>query len=240
MAVKSFLDEEMISLALASRIFKEWQKNLDPRFKVKGIVFQSVDFTGGGPAEKREIRFIKFKAEVEDEKGNRIPGVVFARGGAVAILVVLHCKGEEEYTVLVTQPRFASGSFEFPEIPAGVIDHGGSFAGNAARELEEEVGLKIQENELMDMTELMYGNKWRGIFSSPGVSDEFIRIFLCQKYISREDLKNMEGKRTGLREEGERITLRVIPLKSLPHETPDAKSITAYALYRCLEEKLGM
>lgn len=237
--LKSFLDLEIIELAMKSRIFREWQANLDPRFKVKSIVFQSVDTRGTGPIDKREVLFIKLVAEVEDGEGNRIPGVVFIRGGAVAILVVLHCEGEE-YTVLVNQPRFASGAFEFPEIPAGIIDENGSFASNAARELEEEIGIKIRENELLDMTEVMYGRKWRGIYPSPGALAEFIRIFLYQKYISRENLESLQGKRTGLAAEGEQIKLKVIPLKSLEYETPDAKSIVAYALYRCLADKLGI
>ena len=234
--LRSYWDRVSTEAATKSRIFKEWQEGLDPRFKVKAIVFQSVDLKGNGPMEKREVRFIKFEAEVEDEKGNRIPGIVFMRGGAVAILVVLRCEGEK-HTVLVTQPRFASGSFEFPEIPAGVIDHDGSFAGNATRELEEEVGIKIHENELADMTESVYGDKWRGVFSTPGVSDEFIRVFLYEKEISRKELEDLQGKCTGLAEEGERIRLKVIPLENLVRETPDAKSLSAYAFYAFLENQ---
>lgn len=79
-----------------------------------------------------------------------------------------------------------------PELPAGMLDGSGSFSGTAAKEIEEEtgqlelwmdvmhpysplnsrytIGLIIEERELTDMTELAYGNKWRGIYPSAGGS----------------------------------------------------------------------
>ena len=60
---------------------------------------------------------------------------------------------EDKHVILTVQPRVAAGSLGFTEIPAGMLD-GSSFKGSAASEIEEEAGLKVEENELINMTEL--------------------------------------------------------------------------------------
>jgi len=84
-----------------------------------------------------------------------VAGIVFARGGAVAILIELHCEGSI-YALLIRQPRLPIGFAQFPEIVAGqssrasspglhdvcfflagMLDGSGNFAGMAAKELEE-------------------------------------------------------------------------------------------------------
>jgi ADP-sugar diphosphatase len=102
------------------------------------------------------IGFIKFEAEVRNSKDERpFRGVVFLRGGSVALLVILRAEGDdtnERWVVMTKQPRIPAGSLDFFEIPAGMIDDEGNFAGAAARELFEETDLKAPMYELQDMT----------------------------------------------------------------------------------------
>lgn len=224
---------EHVEAAIRSVPFQEWLARLNPGFHVTFISFQSVDFVG--PAEKRRVLFIKFKAVVADEEGRFVPGIVFMRGGAVAILVILDCEGEK-YAALTLQPRFPVGSYAFPEIPAGMLDGAGNFSGIAAKELQEELGIAINERELVDMTELVYGKRWRGVFASPGGSDEFFRLFLYRKDITWEELYRLQGKRTGVTAEGEHITLAIFSLEDLPLFAPDAKALSALCLYHYLQE----
>lgn len=51
-------------------------------YKLRKIDIQSVDFFGG-----ERIGFIKLKAEVSNDDGEKFPGSVFLRGGSVAMLV---------------------------------------------------------------------------------------------------------------------------------------------------------
>lgn len=53
-------------------------------YKLRTIDIQSVDFFGGG-----RIGFIKLKAEVSNDNGEKLPGSVFLRGGSVAMMVSL-------------------------------------------------------------------------------------------------------------------------------------------------------
>ena len=47
----------------------------------------------------------------------------------------------------------------------------------------------------------------------------------------KQELLDLQGKATGLREEGEIITLQVVPFEDLWRQTADAKALSALALY---------
>jgi len=68
----------------------------DKPYKLRKIDIQSVDFFGG-----ERIGFIKFKAEVSNDDGEKFPGSVFLRGGSVAMLVSL-------YSMKIPKPRHVS------------------------------------------------------------------------------------------------------------------------------------
>ena len=69
------------------------------------------------------VGFLKFrstaKVNVGGEKGViTVPGIVFMRGGAVGVLVILECDGKE-FALLTNQARVPIGHHALPEIPAG-------------------------------------------------------------------------------------------------------------------------
>ena len=135
------------------------------------------------------------------------------------------------YTILTYQARVPVGEHNLPEIPAGMLDGSGHFKGVAAEEMEEECDIVISEEELIDLTELAYGSRWRGMIPSAGGCDEFIRLFLFRRQVEQQTLDDLEGRLTGLREEGERIKLHIIPLEEAWRATPDGKALSAMALY---------
>lgn len=85
------------------------------------------------------VGFIKFKARALVDIGGsggddgviEVPGIVFMRGGAVGVLVILECEGVE-YTIMTCQARVPVGDHNLPEIPAGMLDGSGNFKGVAA------------------------------------------------------------------------------------------------------------
>jgi len=70
----------------------------------------------------------------------RLPGFVFLRGKAVAIMVVIN----KTLLALTYQFRVPIGRY-LTESVAGMVDEEGNFFGVAAKELEEEMGIKINE-----------------------------------------------------------------------------------------------
>lgn len=220
----------------------------DDPYILRAIDIQSIDRFGGG-----RLGFVKLKAEVSNASGEKLPGSVFLRGGSVAMLLILQpddVPASEErgkMAILTIQPRVPAGSLAFPEIPAGMLDDSGTFAGGAAKEIEEETGLSVKQSELTDMTALALQSVQEpadgetlqdAVYPSAGGSDEFIPLFLCQKRMSRRAIEELQGKLTGLREHGEKITLKVVPLENLWKEgLRDGKTLAAWALYKGLQQE---
>ncbi|KAL1991717.1 hypothetical protein VTN49DRAFT_5025 [Thermomyces lanuginosus] len=220
---------------------------------LRRIDIQAVDYFGGG-----RLGFVKMKADVSNDVGEKLPGSVFLRGGSVGILLVLQpndvdeVSEEENHVIMTVQPRIPAGSLEFLEIPAGMLDDQGTFAGGAAKEIQEETGLVIPQEELIDMTSLALASSQRdqqgrheddqeclqkGVYPSPGGCDEFIPLFLCKKRLPREEIRALQGRLTGLRDHGEKITLKIVPLKDLwKVGLRDGKALAAWALYNGLKQ----
>lgn len=148
--------------------------------------------------------------------------------------------------ILTLQPRIPAGSLSLPELPAGMLDDSGTFSGGAAKEIEEETGLKIPAEDLINMTELALpkasgeGDEHlqQGVYPSPGGCDEFVPLFLWQKRIPRGQMKEWQGKLTGLRDHGEKITLMLSPLDQVwKVGGRDAKVLSGWALYEGLRKE---
>lgn len=133
-----------------------------------------------------------------------------------------------------------------------MLDDSGTFSGGAAKEIQEETGLSIPESELINLTalalspspssvndEIDSGEKLQeGVYPSPGGCDEFVPIFLWQKRVPRGQLKEWQGKLTGLREEGEKIALMLCPLEKVWRTgVRDAKVLAGWALYEGLRRE---
>ena len=149
--------------------------------------------------------------------------------------------------LLTLQPRVPAGSLALAELPAGMVDDSGTFSGAAAKEIKEEIGLEIEESTLIDLTKLALpaGGEdgqaealQQGVYPSPGGCDEFVPIFLHQRRVPRDQLDGWSGKLTGLRDEGEKITLKLVKLEDAWKEGGrDAKVLSGWALYEGLRRE---
>lgn len=214
------------------------------------------------------IGFLKLTADITKSQTPdvKLPGTIFLRGPSVAMLVVLipddnNNNNKEEHddahVLLTVQPRIATGSLAFVELPAGMMDADSNFAGKAAQEIEEELGLVIKEAELTCLTDKVAeirrekakasaesedGGEGRetlpfAMYPSAGGCDEYIKIFAHEKRVPREQLREWQGKLTGLREAGEMITLKVVPLEDLWLEGGmDSKALAALTMYTQLKQ----
>ncbi|XP_012835522.1 PREDICTED: nudix hydrolase 14, chloroplastic [Erythranthe guttata] len=219
--------------AIECTLFKQWLKNIQTEtgllsngaMSVKRVVIQGVDMFGN------RVGFLKFKADVIDkETGSKVPGIVFARGPAVAVLILLDSDGET-YAVLTEQVRVPVGKLVL-ELPAGMLDDDkGDIVGTAVREVEEETGLHLNLDDVVDLTAFLHPSTGCRVFPSPGGCDEEIGLFLYRGSVDREIIKQLQGKETGLREHGELIRVHVVPYKNLWRMTADAKVLMAIAIY---------
>jgi ADP-sugar diphosphatase len=157
------------------------------------------------------------------ETGEPVPGIVFLRGGAVAVYIVVEVEGKN-YVVLTQQLRVPCGG-KLLEIPAGMLDGSKNFAGVAMKEITEETGLRAPNlNELIPL-----GNP---VIPSGGGCDEFIQLFFWKTSVDRENLEKMKSKIFGAPDENESIRLVFIPEEEyewyLTTSIDDVKAISAH------------
>lgn len=223
----SAVGDRWTGYVLGSRIFVDWKDSLDRRFKVSSLEIQTVDFRGGIHSAET-VMFVRLLVTEQDSAFQK---VVQLRGGTVVILPVFLCEGAE-YTVVIRQPRIATGHYDLAEVPAGMID-GGTFGGAAARELEEELGLTFREEELVELT------NGEGIYLSCGLLDESARFYLAERTVDSNFLEDLHGRTTGVAEEGETITVNVVDIIKLSDLSGirDGKALIAYALYQLHKQK---
>ncbi|KRX02067.1 NUDIX hydrolase domain protein [Pseudocohnilembus persalinus] len=164
------------------------------------------------------VGFINLNVDAKlKEAQKKIPGYVFLRGKAVAVLTIVN----KTKILLVRQFRVPVGQFCL-ECPAGMMDEEGHFLGVAAKEIEEETGLKIEEKDLISLG---------SIFPSQGGCDEEIILFALQTELSPEKIEEMQKKTYG---EGEHEDITLI-LQDFTYEnilnSKDSKLISAAYSY---------
>ena len=151
----------------------------------------------------------------------------------------------DKHVILTIQPRIPAGSLSFTELPAGMLDKSGTFAGAAAKEILEETGIQIPASELINMTDLALSGPSNNeeqlqsaVYPSCGGSDEYIPIFLWQQRLPKEALSSLQGRLTGLRAHGEKITLHLVRLEDVwKVGGRDGKVLAGLALYYGLRKE---
>lgn len=220
--------------ALGSALFQEWIQNVDSSLTIESIDFQSVDVIKRKGAD--HVLFIKLQAIARDGEGRRLPGIVFLRGRSIAILPII-VSGSLEYTVLVDQPRFAIGRSSFLELPAGMADGSTDETAVARKELAEETGIDLPEERFVNLTRLLYDDRYPSIYASPGACDEGISIFACRLHMTEADLESLAARSAGAVNESEYTSLRIVRLEDLPITSPDAIVHSAFLHHHILKQK---
>jgi ADP-sugar diphosphatase len=105
-----------------------------------------------------------------------------------------------------------------------MVDSESNFHSVALKELKEECGIDIQAHEMVALGSGEYA-------VSPGGSDESLGLFLVEKTVSQQDLQDLEGRFGGLREEGERIKVKLVKLSQVVKKTRSLSVLAAIALY---------
>ncbi len=73
------------------------------------------------------------------------------------------------------------------------------------------------------------------MYPSVGGCDEFIRLLYYTKTVDKEYLNDLKGKATGNIEEGEVMTLDLIPYNELWKKSSDSKTLSSILLFEKLK-----
>jgi len=229
---KYYTMEQAVAFVTISAAFNGWYTKTQETF---GANFTSVNILEIYPFvnETKPIGFVMVDATIttKDKKNTtvRIPGAALLRGGAVAILMIAVSASDptKKFVINTVQARAPGSKPAYEEIPAGMIDGSKDFKGVAAKEMEEETGLTMNEREF----------EFLGmIYPSIGGCDECIALYRVIKNMSDDEIAKLEGKATGAAGENEVITVKVRTYDDFVNalrsgDITDAKALSAYTLH---------
>lgn len=211
--------------AINSVIFSTWINSIDSSFTINNICIESVDTLH----HNNDVFLIKLKIDTILPSGVPFVPTVILRHSAVAGLCVLICE-HKKYVVLVNQPRVPVGTSVY-ELPAGMIDDGKNPEQVILRELEEEAQLETLLGITADMIKPLGTQAYN---SSPGFTNENVYLFYLDAVITKEQFQLLQNRSTGLVDEGESITVKIIPYDNVVQYCNDVKTLSALYLYERL------
>ncbi|MBP7133675.1 NUDIX domain-containing protein [Patescibacteria group bacterium] len=221
--------------------FTAWMTDLH-RYQEQGCRIDSITVFGAtmfGPkvgllyVDAKVVDITGKLVPLTDDKPNTLPCGGMLRGNAATVFFVLTSRETgKKSTILVNQERIhAHGKID--ELPAGVMN-AGSFTGQAAREIEEELGIKVTEEELIAL------NPSDGVMPSCGGSNEALQYFLVERTLADKEIEALHDRTTGLAHEGEAIKTLVVALDPATLPTRDGKIWTALGLLRRARPDLAL
>ncbi len=201
--------------------FKTWKKSLEEN----KIQLKSYEELATVRKPNGEVLFTFLKMEAVDPEGHFLPSSVFIRGHFVSVVTCLKDKDtQERFYLLVKQRRVGTGGF-FYEHPAGMCDSETDPYKVAIKEVEEETGLKIKQEDLFSLYDKI-------LYSSPGLLDEAGYFFGCEISLSRNEIQNFQNKTTGDTSEHEHITTFLCPEKDALKYFQHTSGVMATLLFR--------
>jgi len=209
---------------MGSPVFKDFLRRLGRTWQ-GAVTVSSTDFWKG--------RVHTLQVTVAG-KGKPWPDLYTLRGPTVDVLFLI-TDGRRRYVALVEQYRAAAGGRVISNV-AGGIEEGEGVMEAAERELNEELGLR---KGLPIRYELLMR---KSVLASPGITNE--RAYMAQATITLKPdqllpfVRSLKNKRTGVAEEGEEITTRLVSVVAANEARdfikgrvqPDAKTLLSFAL----------
>ena len=162
------------------------------------------------------------------------PGITVLRGDAVGFLIYYKKSGKIK-TIITFQDRIPAG-VKCYEIPAGMMDGTDDYLNGIIKEMKEEIGIKLTKEELINnKIDIEYGNNSL-FYTSQGLLDEKLKLCIIE-ITDKDKIEAIETvARTGVKlgniNEGEELTLKIIPLDDLPKYCNDLKSLVCWNYIR--------
>jgi ADP-sugar diphosphatase len=184
-----------------SHKFNLWKKNIlknDLQISKIEEIYSKKRYNG-------EVLFSLLLLDATTPEGDKIPPICFLKGEVVCVLICLiDSLTKEKYLLLVKQRRIAEGGFTY-EHPAGMVDGTITPLAIAVQEVQEETGISITENDLINLS------PDKRLFPSTGTSDEAMYFYFTEITLTKNEINTFENKQMGTAYEFERITTHVFP-----------------------------
>lgn len=232
------------------------------RIDVHSLTIDSVTFfesandsdsaTSDNVEEERDQRVvesmnIRAHCTLNDEdfnlKAKSIPGTCALKFDFVGILAQLICEEDNSrWSLLVDHSSVAIGAVSTLSLPEGTINkESGDILGPVATLVEKVCSVKLNISNMTNLNEVAFGNlptrtsDNHGLCPSSGSCSEFVQIMSLTKNITREELHSMKSQLSESRDQGQAITIRVVPFTDMWKISTDMKVICATFLMEKIE-----
>ena len=183
-----------------SHKYKLWRGKLE----ASGLDIHGIEEVYSRRRSDGEILFSLLMTDATTPEGDKIPPICFLKGEVVCVLICFIEKvSREKYLLLVKQRRICDGSHTY-EHPAGMLDSESDPAAVAAREVHEETGIRLAQEQL---TRLLN----HPCYPSTGTSDEAMYFFFCEIELTLNEIEGYHNQAMGVESDHERITTYVAP-----------------------------
>ncbi|MCI4671195.1 MAG: NUDIX domain-containing protein [Bacteroidia bacterium] len=181
--------------------FKLWKRHLEEN----GLDIHGIEEVYSRIWRGDEVLFSLVMLDASAPEGKKIPPICFLKGEVSCVMVVLIDEDSgARYNLLVKQRRICHGGFVYEQV-AGLVDEGETPHEVAVREVEEETGIKVSPEQVIQLNEEPY-------YPSTGTSDEAMYYFYCELTMSKEQILSFAGNETGVASEHEQIFTHVATL----------------------------
>lgn len=200
---ESVISEKERAVFSSAPKYHAWLRKALASAKENGFVIENVHVKAVslfGP----NLGFAYVDATVRNTStGKLVPGLVFLRGAAVAVLVIFRDSvSKKRFLVVTEQARVASGVMALAEACAGMMDASMQFRSVGTKELEEELGIQILPTDLVLLHE--------GWLPSAGGCDEEIVMYYVEKEVETSAIEKLQGRSGGNLVDSEFIISRVV------------------------------
>lgn len=207
-------------------MFQQWYASLQSN----GVTLKKVEELEIIRKPKGAILFALLKIDAYTQEGVPLLPIVFLRGHFVSIVtVIIEQETQEQFLLLVKQPRVCHGGYSY-EHPAGMCDNENDLKKVCVKELHEETGLEISEDQIHQLTD-------RLVYSSPGLLDEGGYHFYTEITMPRHELEKLKGKLTGAKDESEFISTEIVPFHEASQKFINVHSFFALDEYLKIKKK---
>ena len=213
-----FRDGFDADLVKRSALLKNWIDRIDPTWVLGDCTVMSADIWPTGRLGFIEVDVSYSIGDIEHREH------IILVGQSANIVVLIKCDDDGAiYTVLVQQPRIASGQLTF-EYPGGMTDDSPDYADAAVRELAEECGIELNREEVFDTRQLLKDDAEFTIYNER--LDERTACFGAKKKMTRAEIRALEGRDGGI-DEDEQIVVKIVPFSDVAFFTSDCATLAS-------------
>lgn len=169
--------------------------------------------------------FSLLDTKVTSPEGKPLPNIVFIRGNATVVVPLLtNMETGEKRFLMVRQFRIGSGALSL-EFPAGMLDdENDTPATIASKELFEETGLDVEEQQLYPL--------WPSpLYSSAGASDEAIYYFGCRVQLTDKEFNSFRNRYRENSGEHEFITVSLLTREEAESQINSLQALLGFHLF---------